>query len=95
MSGYTPRTDPPIPQVHASPRACGLTRRELRNLRALSGCKKPHKCIAWLREQTHWAKYGDPATKRMARAYGPALERTNAIKSRRAPAAFFLSYPVA
>ena len=74
MRGYTPRTEITDP-FSADPRPCGLTRRELRNLRAITGMRKPHKLRAWLLNQTKLAKYGEPGTKRLAAAYSGAIAR--------------------
>jgi hypothetical protein len=89
MSGYTPRTEVTTPQ--AQPRACGLTRRELRNLRAITGMRKPHKLRAWLLNQTKLAKYGEPGTKRLAAAYAPAVQRAEELAVP-TPKPFMLSY---
>ena len=75
MSGYTPATKTAPRYRRATPRTCGLTRRELRNLRALSGCQKPHKCITWLKGETRLAQWGDGRVKRLAFAFAGALSR--------------------
>ena len=91
MSGYTPRTEITTPPPE--PRPCGLTRRELRNLRAITGMKKPHKLRAWLLAKTKLAAYGEPGAKRMAAAYSGAIARAVELADRQ-PYYFHLSYPV-
>lgn len=65
-------------------RPCGLTRRELRNLRALSGRRRPHIVRSWLVDETRLARYAEPGdrTWRLARAYPEAIVRCKARPAR-------------
>lgn len=80
------------PQAPATIRPCGFTRRELRNLRAVSGLKRPFKVRAWLLGETRLAKYGEPRVKHLALAYAPAIKRAQRLAVS-IPKPFMLSYP--
>ncbi len=85
------------PQAPPTIRPCGFTRRELRNLRATSGLKRPFKVRAWLLGETRLAKYGEPRVKRLAAAYSDAIQRCQDREAKPkwfAPDGGVCSYPV-
>lgn len=71
------------PQAPPTIRPCGFTRRELRNLRATSGLKRPFKVRTWLLDKTALAQYGTPLDKHFARVFEPTVARLKQRSRRR------------